>query len=153
MTDNLIKITVQEDNLREHLWAEKLEDNLAIIRNIPFLSKNITYQDLVRFCPETGTVLKIVNPSGLKSGYVAYHGNQKEYSILQKTLSKEGIHTEGIVGGICSIAYPKYMKLDILDKIVNEANGMLISQEEVKMAIRHAGSTKGCACCGKKLES
>jgi len=151
MNDNMIKINVVEEDQREHLWAEKLEGNRAKVMNIPFMSRTVAFHDVVEYCPEHGTVMAVVGPSGLATAAAAYQGEKEEYKKLREALLPRGIMLEGMVAGLCSAAYPKSMSKKELEELIEENGAMLISDEEVKMGIRHQGNTKGCSCCGKNL--
>ena len=147
----MIKINVVEEDQTEHLWAMDLENNRAKVLNIPFLSRTVAYHDIVEYCPEHGTVMAVVEPSGLATAAAAYQGEKEEFKKLREALLPKGVMLEGMIVGLCSVAYPKSMSKTELEDLFEENGAMLISDEEVKMGIRHQGNTKGCSCCGKNL--
>ena len=147
----MIKLSLIEGDKKEHFWALKLENNRAKILNIPFMVRTIAFHDVVEYCPEHGNVMAVIEPSGLVTAAAAYQGGKKEYKKLRETLLPKGVMIEGMIAGICSVAYPKSMDKAELEELFEENGAMLISDKEVKMGIRHQGNTKGCSCCGKNL--
>lgn len=150
MSGDMIKVNVIEGGQKEHLWAKLREDGLAVIQNVPFLSTTVSYKDVVRFCPDHGTVIEVVE-STFKNASIAYQGEKEEYLALRESLSKSGVEIEGMVAGLCSAAFPKHLTLEEVADIAQRAGGMLISKDEMKFGVMNSGNTRGCACCGKNL--
>ena len=85
----------------EWVWAKRVNDRIAEIRNLPSLATNFKYKDLVEFNPKTGAAKKVVFDGGyIKTQVFPYPG---DFSNEKGYWESWGYIVEGVEEGIISV--------------------------------------------------
>jgi len=100
-----IGLPTKEKNITEWVWARRINDRIAEIRSLPYLSSAFKYKDLVEFNPKTNEVGKVIFDGGyVKTQAYTYTGdfaNEKGY------WESWGYIVEGVKEGIMSVTRKK----------------------------------------------
>lgn len=105
---------------RESLWAEAVGMDTARIQNIPFMTDQVAFQDLVRL-DSGGKVLEILERT-TRTRRVAYEAAsdrqeaEHEFKAICDHLRQANIECESAVPGMFSMAVP----LDVPDERLHE---------------------------------
>jgi hypothetical protein len=96
-----IGLPTKEKNITEWVWARRINDGIAEIRNLPSLATNFKYKDLVEFNPKTGAAKKVVFDGGyIKTQVFPYPG---DFSNEKGYWESWGYIVEGVEEGIISV--------------------------------------------------
>lgn len=143
---NSLKIEDSEDYIKVHvsypegngpagetLWAKRIGDRYAKICNIPFISTEISLDDIVYLvCPpdELPEVVCVHDRATYKV-FVEYEidnndeHNFQRYTDLRTFLLKRGIRTEGMYAGVCMIACPLSLPLQVTMELLQSTPHVL----------------------------
>jgi len=90
-----------EDGSCEKVWVKRLSKNTGEINNIPFLSQNYKYKDIIEFDPLTLDATRVVKDGGYTpTKIVEYKGN---FMKVRAEWEAKGYEIEGVVPGILAV--------------------------------------------------
>jgi hypothetical protein len=97
---------LSQDGICEKVWARKLSYNTAEIENLPVISLDYKYKDVIEFDPQTLNVTRIIRDGGYSSTeFIEYKG---EFPKAKREWKAKGYQVEGLVPGILAVSRKHY---------------------------------------------